>query len=89
MLKGLNRNVIEVSNIKNSCFERAVLILKPEYENLDDEKLLDEYRHSLFDKAPPSFVKKNRAVFLISNLISGTAGALISAAILLSVIRFV
>ncbi len=39
MLKGVNKNVIEISDTGNSCFERAILFVRPESHQNDSEQL--------------------------------------------------
>jgi hypothetical protein len=37
MLKGINKNVIEISDTGNDCFERAILFLRPGRERGDEQ----------------------------------------------------
>ena len=42
MLKGVNRQVVEVSQPNSEYFERIFYIVKPEFSNLSKSKLLGE-----------------------------------------------
>ena len=42
MVKGVNKNIIEVHDISNEFFEKAILFVKPEYALFDNEKLFKE-----------------------------------------------
>jgi hypothetical protein len=37
MLKGINKNVIEISDTGNDCFERAILFLRPGKEHGEEQ----------------------------------------------------
>lgn len=42
MLKGVNRRIIEISNTENKYFERAIVFVKPQYNNSDEAVLKRE-----------------------------------------------
>ncbi len=42
MIKGVNRQVLEVTNTENPYFERIIFFVKPEYMNEDRAKLKKE-----------------------------------------------
>ena len=42
MIRGVNRQIIEISNTGNQYFERALLFVKPEYTETEDERLRAE-----------------------------------------------
>ncbi len=39
MIKGVNRQVVEVNDVGNEFFEKAILFVKPEYYGLGEGKL--------------------------------------------------
>lgn len=39
MIKGVNKQVLEVTNTENPYFEKIIFFVKPEYVNADREKL--------------------------------------------------
>lgn len=50
MLKGINKNVIEVMDIENEHFERVILFLKPENPESDEKTIRQwagEYMRSI------------------------------------------
>ncbi len=42
MLKGVNRQILEVTNTENPYFERVIFFVKPEYRNEERSKLKRE-----------------------------------------------
>lgn len=62
MLKGINHSIIEVNDTGNEYYERAILIIKPEYSSVERSILEYEARQLLreFD-APSAFrIKKKK-----------------------------
>lgn len=88
MMKGLNRNVIELNRLDSKYFERAVLILRNDCA-ADEEELINETRKTILNCEPPSFVAASKARFVVSNLISGTVGAFVAALVFFIIARFV
>ena len=39
MIKGVNKQVLEVTNTENPYFEKIIFFVKPEYVNADREKI--------------------------------------------------
>lgn len=86
MIKGINRQVVEVNDTGNECFEKILFFIKPEYAGMSEGKIRE--RAGLIAKgtpsAPPSKVKKSKlneimklAVCLFAGLIAGIAVTLI------------
>lgn len=44
MIKGINRQVIEVTETGNPYFERALLVVRPSYRDDDESRLREEAR---------------------------------------------
>ena len=42
MVKGVNKNIIEVHDLQSEYFDKAILFVKPEYALFDSEKLFKE-----------------------------------------------
>lgn len=89
MMKGLNRNVIELNRLDSKYFERAVLILRNDCAAADEEELVAETRKTILKCEPPSYVTASKARFVVSNLISGTVGAFVAALVFFIIARFV
>lgn len=62
MIKGVNRQVIEVMDTGNEYYERALLILKPEYAEEERELLEKEAHKVLKSMGIPSAAKKRNKV---------------------------
>lgn len=76
MIKGINRQVVEVKDTGNECFERILFFIKPEYAGLSEGKIRE--RAGLIAKGaslpPPTKVKKNRlneALKITLSILSG------------------
>lgn len=62
MIKGVNRTIIEVTDTGNIYYERALLVLKPEYASVHRSLLEKEAKKMLMSMTAPSSMKKSRAV---------------------------
>ncbi|MBE6773270.1 MAG: hypothetical protein E7544_03495 [Ruminococcaceae bacterium] len=78
MIKGINRQVVEVKDTGNDCFEKILFFIKPEYVGLSEGKIRE--RAGLVTKIatspPPTKLRKSR----INEYLK--AGALLLAGIL-------
>lgn len=63
MIKGINRQVIEVLDTGNIYYERALLVVRPEFAAAQREVLEKEARHMLGKMRAPSAIKKRRRFF--------------------------
>ena len=79
MIKGVNRHIIEITNTGNMYYERALLVLRPEYDNVERSLLEKEARRLIKDMQAPSAIKKRRAfvLWIVRFGISACVGALI------------
>ena len=71
MLKGINHTVIEVNETGSGYYERAILIVRPEYASAQRAVLEDEARRMLKRLGAPSAVRS--AARLRRRLITGAA----------------
>ncbi|MDE6110743.1 MAG: hypothetical protein K2F65_02380 [Eubacterium sp.] len=80
MIKGVNRQVLEITNTENPYFERIIFFVKPEYGNEDRAKLKKEAENyaSSAGKPPKSRKTKKEIRYLImqSILCLGAGAAL-------------
>lgn len=63
MIKGTNKQVLEVTNTENPYFEKIIFFVKPEYVNAGGEKLKKEAQ--IFAKKatkPPRARRTNREI---------------------------
>lgn len=76
MIKGINRHVIEVTKTDNIYYERAILIVRPEFTGEEKRLLEKEAKKMLKDMNPPSIIKNKRQflkklVLLIMPMLAG------------------
>lgn len=75
MIKGINRQIIEVTQTGNNYFERAWLVIKPEYSNVGASTLDSEADRYLKNLRPPCSMRGGRA-FLFWLVRLGTAAVI-------------
>ncbi len=63
MIKGINRAIIEVTDTGNIYYERALLVLRPEYTDVQRGLLEKEAKKMLLSMNAPSAIKKRHAIF--------------------------
>ena len=63
LIKGINRHIIEITDTDNAYYERALLVLKPEYASTERELLEKEARKVLKDLGAPSCIKRSSRIF--------------------------
>ena len=61
MIKGINHSIIEVSDTGNEYYERAILIIKPEYASAQRTVLEDEAKRMLSEFDVPSAIRCTRS----------------------------
>lgn len=78
MIKGINRQVVEVKDTGNDCFEKILFFVKPEYVGMSEGKIRE--RAGLVTKGatlpPPTKLHKSRlieALKLVACVITGVA----------------
>lgn len=85
LIKGINRHIIEITDTDSAYYERALLVIKPEYASAERELLEKEARKVLKDLGAPSSIKRRNRVFywLVRLGTAAVLGAGITALILL------
>lgn len=81
MIKGVNRQVLEVTNTENPYFERIIFFVKPEYGNEDRAKLKKEAEnYALSAGKPPKSRKTKKEIryIIMQSLLCLGAGAAIT-----------
>lgn len=81
MIKGINRAIIEVTDTGNIYYERALLVLRPEYTDVQRGLLEKEAKKLLISMRAPSAIKKSHAVlyWILRLGASAILGALVTA----------
>lgn len=87
MLKGVNKQVVEIVQADSEYFEKALFFVKPQYSAMSEAKLREQAKQAVdFSCAPPvTKQKKDKSDFLLGFakfVASASIGALICALIL-------
>ena len=79
MIKGVNRQVVEVSDTGSEYFERILFIVKPEYATVSEGKVRERVEQiAQATGAPPPTMAKRRPLLSAAKL---TAAASVGAAV--------
>ena len=88
MLKGINHSIIEVNETGSEYYERAILIIRPEYASAQRAVLEDEARRMLRDMDVPSALRsKSRRLVRILTASAFAAGGILIGCILSELTR--
>lgn len=83
MIKGVNRQVVEVRETDCDYFERIIFFIKPEYASLSEGKIRE--RASLIAGAttlpPPTKTKDNRLTDILKVILSTLSGLAVGLAV--------
>lgn len=63
MIKGVNRQVIEIMDTGNLYYERALLVVRPEFAGAQREVLEREAKRMVSQMRAPSAIKRKHAFF--------------------------
>lgn len=80
MIKGVNKQVLEVTQPEQECFEKVVFFVKSDFAEKDDEKILKKAKEYACGNVR---VPKNKlsgfsyAVFALCSAVGGAIGAAI------------
>lgn len=81
MIKGVNKQILEVTNTENPYFEKIIFFIKPEYKNEDRKKLESEAK-TLAQTAqkPPKIKMSKRQILriLLNSMLFTLAGCAIT-----------
>lgn len=58
MIKGVNKQVLEVAQTENSYFEKAIFFVKPEYSGLSEGRLQKRAKKELDSAGLPPIVRR-------------------------------
>ena len=87
MIKGVNKQVVEISDTGNEFFEKAIFFVRPEYSGLGEGKLREKAQSAIDKTAvPPRGKHMRRAGRLkpvIGLLLAAAGGGTLTAAVLL------
>ena len=86
MIKGVTKSIIEIIP-KNSCFEKVIVILNNSCDIPDKYEIRSQVEH--LSRRAPDFLQRQIRSITLKILVSGAAGALITAASFLILYVFV
>lgn len=81
MIKGVNKQILEVTNTENPYFEKIIFFVKPEYKNEDRQKLQKEAEAiSTITQKPPKIKMGKKQIIrtITSSLLFTSAGVALS-----------
>lgn len=86
MIKGINHQMIEITDTDNRYYERAFLVLRPEYASISREVLEKEARKLLKNMDTVSSAKTKSVVLsrLLSACVFSAIGALSAAIVFIA-----
>lgn len=85
MIKGVNRQVVEITQTQCEYFERVLFFIKPEYSAVSEGDLR-ERASAIAQSAgmpPASRIRKSRLRFALSMSAAACSGAIVSTAVFL------
>lgn len=82
MTKGINHQVIEITQTDNKYFDRALLVVNPEYASAHRELLEKEARKMIREMSVPTAVSKKLSkskvgLFILSSVLGSFVTAII------------
>lgn len=84
MVKGVNKNVIEIADTGDECFERAILFVRPDRIDGDGEQIRRRAMRYLSGiRLRPWFYPKGKLLAVLKLLLPAGVGALVTAALFL------
>ncbi len=86
MIRGINRQIIEITDISNIYYEKAILFVKPEYAEFRRDVLEKQAKNFLKSIGKPASIKRKKRIIYYSLrfITSALIGAIITAICLLS-----
>lgn len=89
MIKGVNKQVLEINETQNGFFEKAIFFVKPEYSGMGEGRLKESARKEIENAGKPpvrNYRYKNQrvknAVILVAVFVFGIVVGLASATLL-------
>jgi hypothetical protein len=83
MIKGINRQVVEVRETGNECFERILFFVKPEYAGMSEGKIREKAGLAArgVSQPPATRVKKSKATEVLKIALSLLTGIVVGIAV--------
>ncbi len=85
MIKGTNQQIIEILETGSIYYERAILMVRPQYYNVSKSLLNQEAKSLVQNMQAPSFMKRKKPIlyWLIRLGVSAIVGGIITYLIML------
>ncbi|MGI6745887.1 MAG: hypothetical protein BWY46_01313 [Firmicutes bacterium ADurb.Bin300] len=87
MIKGVNKQVVEINETGNEYFEKAIFFVRPEYSRMGEGRLREKAKNAIDKASSPPKRKGKGTVRSLSNtlklLAAAVGGGTITALILL------
>lgn len=74
MIKGVNRQMVEVNQTESEYFERILFIVKPEYAGMHEAKLREQASRIANSAGAPPVTKKKKFGFASAAKMTAAAG---------------
>lgn len=88
MIKGVNRQVIEINQTESEYFEKMLLFVKPEFAGMSEKKLREKAGGIILDGKAPAVPKRKKRTRLLRSAAGLTAAAGAGAAIMALAVHF-
>ncbi len=87
MIKGVNKQVLEIAQTENGFFEKAIFFVKPEYSGMSEGRLRESARKEIehTGKPPLSKSRKNEKLKLMLSLSVGFVVGIVTAVAFFSI----
>ncbi len=73
MIKGVNKQVLEIMETQNGFFEKAIFFVKPEYSGMSEGKLRESAKKEFENAGKPPLTKSSRREKIKTFISLGTA----------------
>lgn len=87
MIKGVNRQVVEVNETESEYFEKIMFFVKPEYAGISEGKIREKAGliAGVSETPPKTKYRKSRYTEFVKLALSALAGALLTLIVVISV----
>ena len=73
MIKGVNKQVLEISETQNGFFEKAIFFVKPEYSGMGEGRLKESARKEIENAGKPPVRRYKYKNDRVKNIVKVTA----------------
>lgn len=69
MIKGVNKQVLEINDRENGFFEKAIFFVKPEYSGFSEGRLRESAKKELSEIGAPPKTNREKRQFALKKLL--------------------